>query len=514
MRTEGEANGPLARLAGGLVVSCQPVSGGPFDGVEGVVAFARAAVAAGAVGLRIEGAANVAAVVQACGVPVIGLVKRDLVHSAVRITPFLEDVQALADAGAAIIAFDATARSRPVPVAALIGAVKARGRVAMADCATIVDGRHAVAAGADVVGSTMAGYTGNGPVPMLPDLVLVRELAQLGRPVFAEGRYNTPELAAAAMRAGASAVVVGSAITRPEHVTGWFAAAVAQAVRAETVLAYDIGGTKTLAALVRGQEVLERRIVPTAHPVGGAGWPEGLAGLAADWAGQYRAVGIAASGLVAEGRWSALNPGVLGIPAGYALQDRMAAALGVGVTAVNDAQAAAWGEYRHGAGQGRDLVFITVSTGLGGGIVAGGRLLRGARGLAGNFGQAPLTGGLAGTLESTACGVGMAAAARAAGHDVDAQGVVAAARAGERWAEAIVQAAVDTLAAALVGLQLAVDPELMLIGGGVGLSEGFVERLRAALAGYPAVEVPEIQSAGLGADAGVIGAADLALGGG
>ena len=76
-------------------------------------------------------------------------------------------------------------------------------------------------------------------------------------PVLAEGRYKAPPLAAAAIRAGATAVVVGSAITRPEHITGWFREAVeAAALRERPALAFDIGGTKTLAALVRGREVL------------------------------------------------------------------------------------------------------------------------------------------------------------------------------------------------------------------------------------------------------------------
>ena len=104
------------RLKGGLVVSCQPVPGGPFDDPASVVRFALAAQSAGARALRIEGVANVAAVAAACSLPIIGLVKRDLPDTPVRITPWIEDVDALSEAGAAIIAFDATDRVRPVPV--------------------------------------------------------------------------------------------------------------------------------------------------------------------------------------------------------------------------------------------------------------------------------------------------------------------------------------------------------------------------------------------------------------
>jgi putative N-acetylmannosamine-6-phosphate epimerase len=180
--------------------------------------------------LRIQGTRNVAAVIEVCDLPVIGLIKRELADSPVRITALLGDVHALADAGAPIIAFDATARPRPVAVPELIAAIHARGCLAMADCADLAEMRTAIAARADIVASTMSGYTG-GAVPALPDLDLVRAGAALGAPLFAEGRYNTPALAAAAIEAGAHAVVVGTAITRPETITAWYATAIAGARR-------------------------------------------------------------------------------------------------------------------------------------------------------------------------------------------------------------------------------------------------------------------------------------------
>jgi putative N-acetylmannosamine-6-phosphate epimerase len=187
-----------------------------------VAAMARAALAGGAVGLRIEGIANLRAVRAVTERPIIGLVKRAVPGSDIYITPTAEDVAALVAEGADIVAFDATLRPRPVLVADLVRAAHMAGALAMADCANEADARAAIDAGADAVGSTLAGYAG-GPVPELPDLELVAAIARLGRPVLAEGRYRTPEQARAAMHAGASAVVVGSAITRIEHITGWFA---------------------------------------------------------------------------------------------------------------------------------------------------------------------------------------------------------------------------------------------------------------------------------------------------
>ncbi len=220
----------MERLRGGVIVSCQPAPGGPMDNVASVVGFALAARDGGARGLRIQGARNVAAVAGACDLPIIGLIKRDLPDSPVRITALLEDVQALAGAGATIIAFDATAWPRPVAVPDLIAAIHARGRLAMADCTDIAEMRAALAADADIIASTMSGYTG-GAVPPGPDLALVRAGAALGAPLLAEGRYNTPALAAAAIAAGAHAVVVGTAITRPEVITAWYAVAIADVKR-------------------------------------------------------------------------------------------------------------------------------------------------------------------------------------------------------------------------------------------------------------------------------------------
>lgn len=210
------------RLRGGLIASCQPVEAGPLDRTEIVVALAEASLAGGAAGLRIEGAERVRAVRQVTDAPIIGIVKRDLVDSPVRISPWPEDIDALADAGADIIAFDATDRVRPYAAAHLFERVRAAGRLAMADCSNLDDGAAAAAMGCDFIATTMSGYTG-GPVPPGPDFELVKQFAARGYRVMAEGRYNTPALAAAAIACGAHAVTVGSALTRLEHIVSWFA---------------------------------------------------------------------------------------------------------------------------------------------------------------------------------------------------------------------------------------------------------------------------------------------------
>jgi len=220
----------LDTLRGGLVVSCQPVDDGPMDRPEIVAAMALAAVAGGAAGLRIEGIDNLRAVRPHVTVPIIGIVKRDLEVSPVRITPLIADARGLVAAGADIVAYDATIRPRPDAAEAILEAIRDGRALAMADCATAEDGRRALAAGAAVLGTTLSGYTaetaGRG---YGVDLELIRAFRELGGFVMAEGRVNTPELAASAIRAGADAVTVGTALTRLELVTGWFEAAVAKA---------------------------------------------------------------------------------------------------------------------------------------------------------------------------------------------------------------------------------------------------------------------------------------------
>lgn len=219
----------IQALNNGLIVSCQPVKGGAMDNAAMVVGFALAAVDGGAAGLRIESAEYVAAVRAATDKPIIGLIKRDLDDSPVRITPWLEDVDALANAGADIIAYDATQRIRPVATKTLVERIHAHGRTAMADCSVIADAVQALAEGAEIVGSTLAGYTGT-VEPTEPDLELIAAMRKLTPNVVAEGNVRTPALAQQALAAGAAMVVVGSAITRPEHVTSWFRSALDETV--------------------------------------------------------------------------------------------------------------------------------------------------------------------------------------------------------------------------------------------------------------------------------------------
>jgi N-acylglucosamine-6-phosphate 2-epimerase len=183
------------------------------------------------VGIRANTPPDVRAIKTAVpDLPLIGLFKVVVPgFEEVYITPRVEDAVAVSEAGADIIALDATLRPHPEGSAAeLIRAVKAAtGRCVMADIATEADALAAVEAGADVLSTTLSGYTADSSKLDGPDLDLVRRLVarNLPIPVIAEGRIHSPEQARAALDAGAFAVVVGGAITRPQQITQRFAQA-------------------------------------------------------------------------------------------------------------------------------------------------------------------------------------------------------------------------------------------------------------------------------------------------
>ena len=222
-------NDVLDAFAGRLVVSVQAAPGSPLAAPQHMAAIARAAAQGGAAGIRAEGEDDVRAIDAAVAIPVIGLRKRDLDDTPVRITPFLDDALALAAAGADLVALDATVRPRPRAAnGAVLVAAAARelGARVLADVDTLDAGLRAREAGAAAVATTLSGYTGALPAPGCPDVALVAALADaLDCPVLAEGRYGTLDDVRAAFAAGAHAVVVGTAITDPAALTRRFVSA-------------------------------------------------------------------------------------------------------------------------------------------------------------------------------------------------------------------------------------------------------------------------------------------------
>ena len=219
----------------GLIVSCQALPDEPLFGAGHMAAMARAAVSAGAVAIRANSPVDIAAIRSAVAVPIIGLFKEDLPGFDVRITPTLEHALQVAAAGADMIAIDATQRPHPAgKVEELMHQIQLHiGLPVLADISTLEEGLAAAACGAGFVSTTLSGYTAYSPDLPGPDFELLEQLVAALRPqkvpVIAEGRIATPEQAVRALALGAHAVVVGSAITRPQWITARFMDAIRKA---------------------------------------------------------------------------------------------------------------------------------------------------------------------------------------------------------------------------------------------------------------------------------------------
>ncbi|WP_406091046.1 N-acetylmannosamine-6-phosphate 2-epimerase [Streptomyces sp. NBC_01013] len=216
-------------LRGKLIVSCQAPPGDPMRETSTLVRLALSAVAGGGAAIRANDPEVVAAITAAVGLPVIGLWKDG--DTGVFITPTVRHALAVAEAGAAVVAADATDRPRPdgSTFAELVEAVHAAGALVMADVSTLAEGVAAAALGADFVSTTLSGYVPGTPKQTGPDLDLVSALAAaIDVPVVAEGRINTPGEAAEALARGAHSVVVGTAITAPTALTARFVEGIAR----------------------------------------------------------------------------------------------------------------------------------------------------------------------------------------------------------------------------------------------------------------------------------------------
>lgn len=219
-------NKVLESIKGGLVVSCQALAGNPLKKPEYMAVLAQAAELGGAVAIRANGVADISAIKEKVTVPIIGINKTEASLEFPYITPSFEHAKEVADLGVEIIALDATRRPRPdgTDLDELIKRIKEELSVlVMADIATFEEGVLAAKAGADIVATTLSGYTTYSKPTQGPDLELIKKLkAAIDVPIIAEGRFTSPEHVRAGLDAGAHAVVIGKAITNIMFNTGRF----------------------------------------------------------------------------------------------------------------------------------------------------------------------------------------------------------------------------------------------------------------------------------------------------
>jgi N-acylglucosamine-6-phosphate 2-epimerase len=220
----------LERFHNGIIVSCQALENEPLHGSEFMAKMAKAAEMSGAVGIRSNSPQDIEAIRKAVNLPVIGLYKVNYDDSPAYITPTIREVGEVAKAGADIVAIDCTKCLKPgnVTTRDFIRDIKAHYNIIiLADISTYEEAMEAQDAGADMISTTLSGYTPYSPQIEEPDFELIETLARdASIPVFAEGRIWSPAEASKALDLGAFAVIIGSAITRPQLITQRFVQAV------------------------------------------------------------------------------------------------------------------------------------------------------------------------------------------------------------------------------------------------------------------------------------------------
>ena len=220
----------MERIKGKLVVSCQALPHEPLHSSFIIGRMALAAREGGAAGIRANTVEDVLEIRRNVDLPVIGIIKRDYPGCDVYITPTMDEVAALVEAGVEIVAMDATAARRPDgrSLAEFFGEVRRRypSQRFMADCSTVGEAAAADRLGFDYIGTTLVGYTGQSKGDRIEadNFAILRAiLGRVTRPVIAEGNIDTPAKARRVLELGCYSVVVGSIITRPQLITKSFA---------------------------------------------------------------------------------------------------------------------------------------------------------------------------------------------------------------------------------------------------------------------------------------------------
>ena len=275
------------------------------------------------------------------------------------------------------------------------------------------------------------------------------------------------------------------------------------------VIALDVGGTHSRAALFDGGRIAWRASVATPGQHGPEAMVAAMAELIAPLREVQAPVGVAIAGQVHDaGCVTAHNPSILRGWQAFPLGPALAARTGRSARVLNDARAAAWAEYLFGSGRGcAEFLFVTVSTGVGAGLVLDGRLHLARNGFDAELGDTLCADGR--TLEAHASGTALGELAQRHGY-ASGKALCDAADAGDGVAEAKLRDGIRQLALKLADLSVMLGVQRTAIGGGLGLRSGYLARLREEMHRLPALYRHEMMAAELGADAGLHGVAALA----
>ncbi|WP_428775318.1 N-acetylmannosamine kinase [Vibrio sp.] len=281
-----------------------------------------------------------------------------------------------------------------------------------------------------------------------------------------------------------------------------------------TILAIDIGGTKIAFGLIESGQLLERRQCPTPKVESLEQFCDYLLLHCKDWSEQASKIGISTTGLVTEQGISAINPDTFNFPTPFPLQQALEFITGKPVAMLNDAQAAAWYEYVQLGESGKSIAYLTVSTGVGGGIIIDGKLHKGSHNFAGHIGHTvvdlngPECGcGQCGCVEALASGTAIARRAHAEIDPSISNITLFAMAKTDPAARAIINQSVTAISALCCNLKASLDLDLIILGGGVGLADNYLNLVQQQVAKAPKVfQLPIIAAQG-DYDACLLGAA-------
>ena len=282
-------------------------------------------------------------------------------------------------------------------------------------------------------------------------------------------------------------------------------------------LAIDVGGTKIAAALVtlkdKDAQVAQRIQIHTPQNPSAEALDDALAQVLQTFQGQFDKVSVASTGIIQNGILTALNPKNLGNLAFFPLEQSIAKHTDKPITLLNDAQAAGCAEFLR-QDDVDNFAFITVSTGVGGGIILNRKLFTGTNGVAGHIGHSladpngePCGCGRVGCVEAIAAGRAIARDAAKWEKPCDPPEVFNRFRQGDPQAVALVDKSAKAIANLIADLKINLDIQRIALGGSVGLAEGYLARVEYFLAQMPEIYRPNIVLAHYAQDAGLIGAA-------
>ena len=382
-------------LKRGIVVSCQATKEEPLYGSKIMARMAKAAEEGGAVGIRANTPEDIKEIKASVKLPVIGIFKDKVRGFNVYITPTMKHVAQVVKAGADLIAIDCTRRVHPQSVEKIFSYIRKNYTIPIiADVADFEDALLVSKLKPDFIATTLSGYTDYSKNRPTPDIELVREISEnIQVPVIAEGNYTQPEQAFEAFVAGAFAVVIGGAITRPQQTTKRFVSVTKGLLSSEKeAIGIDVGGTHARGSLVKSdgsitqfleedtivgsplksvENIIDKLILNenvSVIGVGTAGRVDFEKGEVVYSTGNLR-------------NWSKIK-----------LKSILETKYSIPVIVDNDVNAATYAHWFLMKGKPRNMSYIAVGTGLGGGLILDGELYRGKHGNAGEIGHIVIPG--------------------------------------------------------------------------------------------------------------------------